>query len=143
MKNRAQFFFQNDLIGIYQQGGRKKYHQRFLWSKRELVGKTNLSLKIFAAAFGIEMPHLEMILKLMGVHMVVVMSQTMLAEQGGVAETGHQVMVFRAKVKVDIQPKGHKQHVKCHQNASDLKDFSFHGANIKKFLNFAVSNNIT
>ena len=79
-----------------------------------MVGKTNLSLKIFAAAFGVEMPHLEMILKFMGVHVVVVMSQTMLTEHRGVAETGHQMVVFVAKMKIDVQSVSDKQHVKCH-----------------------------
>ena len=108
-----------------------------------MVGKTYLTFKILAAAFGVEMPHLEMTLKLMGVHMVVVMFQTMFAEQGGVAETGHQVVIFITKMKIDVQSVSDKQHIYCHQNTADLKEFSFHGAKLKKNHNFADSNNIT
>ena len=98
-----------------------------------MVGKTNLSLKVFAAAFGVEMPHLKMILKLMGMHVVVVMSQTMFTEHRGVAETGHQVVIFIAKMKIDVQSMSDKQHIKRHQKRPDLKDFSFHGANLKNY----------
>ncbi len=112
-----------------------------------MIGKTYLTFKILAAAFGIEMPHLEMIFKFMGVfigvHVIVVMSQTMLAEHRGVAETGHQVMIFMTKMKIDVQSVSDKQHIYCHQNTADLKEFSFHGAKLKKIHNFADSNNIT
>ena len=108
-----------------------------------MVGKANLTFEILAAAFGIEMPLLEMIFKFIGVHVVVVMSQTMLAEHGGVAETGHQVMIFITKMKIDVQSVSDKQHIYCHQNTADLKEFSFHGAKLKKIHNFAGSNNIT
>ena len=108
-----------------------------------MVGKANLTFEILAAAFGIEMPHLEMIFKFIGVHVVVVMSQTMLTEHRGVAETGHQMVVFIAKMKVNVQSVSDKQHIKCHQKRPDLKDFSFHDAKLKKILIFAVWNNIT
>ena len=84
-----------------------------------------------------------MILKLMGMQVLVVLSQAMLTEHRGVAETGHQMVVFFAKMKVNVQSVSDKQHIKCHQKRPDLKDFSFHDAKLKKILIFAVWNNIT
>jgi hypothetical protein len=52
-------------------------------------------------------------------------------------------MIFSAKMKIDVQSVSDKQHVYCQQNTTDLKEFSFHGAKLKKIPNFAVWNNIT
>ena len=89
------------------------------------------------------MPHLEMILKLTGLHVIVMMPQAMLTQHRSIAKTGHQMVVFRAKMEIDVQPKSDKKHIKCHQSRPYLKDFSFHGANLKKNSNFVGWNNIT
>lgn len=143
MKSRCQLFFQNDLDHVGQQDGRQVNHQGFLWRERELVGKANLFLEIFAAAFGIEMPHQKVFFKLMDVHVLMVMSKTMFAEHGSVAETAHQVVILSAKMKIDVQSVSNEQHIYCQQNTADLKEFSFHGTKLKKIPIFAVLNIIT
>ena len=79
-----------------------------------------------------------MFLKLMGIHLLMVMmSNTMLTQPRCVAETAHNMVVFRTKMKVDVQVMSDKQHIQGHQKRSDLKKLSFHGTKIKKIPIFA------
>lgn len=72
--------------------------------------------------------------KLLFVHVfMVMMSQTMLAQQGGIAKAAHQVMILCTQVEIHAQTMGHQQHLKCHQQGTYLKYSSFHGTKIHFF----------
>ena len=58
------------------------------------------------------------------------MANTMIAMLSGITETAQKMVILGAIVKVDVQIERDKQHIKCHEQGSNLKYLSFHGAKI-------------
>ena len=57
-------------------------------------------------------------------------ANTMIAMFSGIAETAQKMVILGAIMKVDVQIERDKQHIKCHEQGSNLKYLPFHGAKI-------------
>ena len=60
-------------------------------------------------------------------------TNTMIAMLSGIAETAQEMMILGTIVKVDVQVERDKQHIKCHEQGSKLKQLSFHDAKLLFF----------
>jgi hypothetical protein len=124
------------LTKMGQRSAHEADHQRFLCGQGIVVGMTDLTIEVLAAAFFFKMHRLQGCFDFIGTWMFVVMvvSHAMAAQEGGIAKAAHHVVVFRTKVEVDTKPMRQKQHIQCHQQGADLQQMFLHDANLEKNL---------
>ena len=108
----------------------------FLW-KNEAVGKLDHLVEVLAAAFGVELQQVVVrsgvggFAMVMGLFMVVLMFQAMLAKFRGLAEASQQGMGLGTIVELDVPIGGDQQHQQGDDNGSYFEHGFFHAAKIQ------------
>ena len=98
--------------------------------KNKIVGKLDLAIEVFAAAFGVE---LNDIVRHNGFHfMLMMVPHAMHACGGSIAETACHMVVFGAIVELNVPTHRNEEYHKGHQKGTDLQDSFFHGTKVGK-----------